>query len=75
MVWSVVKQDDCVVSPIATLEVEVLTELSDEQKKCYGIILTSVDCEEELSKIAHCCYDIKLPGSLRHGCLILDTFD
>ena len=75
MVWSVVKHDDCVVSPIATLEVEVLTKLEDEQDECVRIILTSVDCEEELSEIADCSYDVKLPGSLRHGCLILDTFD
>ena len=75
MVWSIVKHYDCVVSPIATLEVEVLTKLEDEQEECVRIILTSVDCEEELSEIAHRCYDTKLPGSLRHGCLILDTFD
>lgn len=75
MVWSIVKQDDGILSPASALLIQVSEQLSDKKEEGVSIVLASIDREEKFTPVANGSYDIELAWPLCHCSFVLHTFD
>jgi hypothetical protein len=58
MVGCIVKHNHCIGPPIRLLRVEMFSQLDDKEYEGMGIVLTSIDCEVQVTHVTDCSNDV-----------------